>query len=216
MELMTLEKAKAYGFVLPEVGERDQVLHDALSGYLANLRSGTRATKTKATVKASGKKPWRQKGTGRARAGYVSSPLWVGGGVVFGPQPRDFSKKLPKKVKNLAFLKAFAAKITSEELYCLDKVELDEIKTKKIFSLLEGWDGRESCLLVLKLPHRNVLLSGRNIPHLAIVRAQDVNALDLLSYKKVYIEKEALDVFVERAKKLISKNTQNDEGEAVR
>ncbi|WP_048810092.1 50S ribosomal protein L4 [Candidatus Methylacidiphilum infernorum] len=212
MELLTIEKAQDYGLTLPETGQRDQVLHDALVGYLANSRSGTRATKTKATVKASGKKPWRQKGTGRARAGYVSSPVWVGGGVVFGPQPRDFSKNIPKKIKGLALLKAFAAKVRSEEVYCLEKVEMTEIKTKKMLSLLEGWDGKESGLLILKNPSRNVLLSGRNIPHLGIVRAQDVNALDLLGFKKVFLERPAIEVLVERVKKFKREKSQNENG----
>jgi len=201
MELLSREKAEQYGLVFPQIKERDQVLHDALCGYLANIRSGTRATKTKATVKASGRKPWRQKGTGRARAGYVSSPIWVGGGVVFGPQPRDFSKKIPKKIKQLALIKALAAKINDESVLCIDNANLAKIKTKHIFSLLDGWDGKESCLLILKSPNRNVLLSGRNIPHLNIVTAWDVNALDLVSFRKIFIEKEAITILVERIKK---------------
>jgi len=115
-KVLTIEEAKKAGITLIENGKGTQAVHDVVIAMRAARRSGTASTKTKATVNLSGKKPWRQKGTGRARAGYASSPVWVGGGVAFGPHPRDYSKKVPKTVKRLALRKAFSSRIAAGDV----------------------------------------------------------------------------------------------------
>src|SRR4051812_35982234 len=128
--ILTVEAATAAKIPVIENGRYSQVVHDAVVAYRANRRSGTANTKTKAEVNLSGAKPWRQKGTGRARAGYKSSPVWVGGGVVFGPKPRDYSKKLSKTVRRLAFRKALSERINAGDVLTIDKIAMSEIKTK--------------------------------------------------------------------------------------
>src|SRR3954454_2284930 len=128
--ILTVEAAQAANIPVVENGRYTQVVHDAVVAYRANRRSGTANTKTKAEVNLSGAKPWRQKGTGRARAGYESSPVWVGGGVVFGPKPRDYSKKLTKATKRLALRKALSERIKSGDVFVVDGFAVTEPKTK--------------------------------------------------------------------------------------
>src|SRR5271155_5118596 len=129
-KVLTIEEAKKANLTLIENGKGTQAVHDVVVASRAARRSGTASTKTKATVNLSGKKPWRQKGTGRARAGYASSPVWSGGGVVFGPKPRDYSKKVPKSVRRLALLKALSARIMAGDVLVAEDIKVATPKTK--------------------------------------------------------------------------------------
>lgn len=177
-----------------------QALHETIVAYRANRRSGTRGTKTKATVNKSGKKPWRQKGTGRARAGYASSPVWRGGGVVFGPQPHDYSKIIPRKVKALAFKKALSERAKDESLVLVDALSLATTKTKDLVTLLEGFKIEGSALIILEKADQNIYLASRNHLALEVVTADQVNAEDLLRYDKIIVTQGALDKISARLK----------------
>jgi large subunit ribosomal protein L4 len=185
---------KILGFELIKNRKATQALHETIVAYRANRRQGTRATKTKATVAGSGAKPWRQKGTGRARAGYKSSPLWTGGGVVFGPQPRDFSKKIPKKVKSLALKKAISARALSGDILITDTIEVPDPKTRLVTQILknEKIDNFTVLLLPAK-PSQNLKLASRNIKGLTLVSADDVNAEHILKCDKILTTNEALN-----------------------
>src|SRR5712691_8487446 len=128
--VLTVDAAKAASFELIENGRGTQAVHETVVAMRAARRSGTASVKTKATVDLSGAKPWRQKGTGRARAGYKASPIWTGGGVVFGPHPRDYSKKVGKSVRRLAFRKALSERINAGDVLTIDKFVVSELKTK--------------------------------------------------------------------------------------
>ena len=177
-----------------------QALHETIVAYRANRRSGTRGTKTKATVNKSGKKPWRQKGTGRARAGYASSPVWRGGGVVFGPQPHDYSKIIPRKVKALAFKKALSERAKDESLVLVDALSVATTKTKDLVTLLEGFQIEGSALIILEKADQNIYLASRNHLALEVVTADQVNAEDLLRYDKIIVTQGALDKISARLK----------------
>lgn len=165
-----------------------QALHETIVAYRANRRAGTHATKTKATVAGSGKKPWRQKGTGNARSGYKQSPVWSGGGVVFGPHPRDYSKKTNKNVKQLALKKALSARINAGEVYLLDVFTLEKPKTKDLLAKLgDKLDKKISALIVLENPDNNLHLASRNHPGLETTTGDLVNAEQLLRYDRVLI-----------------------------
>src|ERR1700678_1762762 len=152
---------------LIENGIGTQALTETVVAYQANRRAGTHSTKTKATVAGSGKKPWRKKGTGNARAGYKSSPVWSGGGVVFGPHPRDYSKKTNKTVKQLALRKAISSRVSAGEVFLIDPITLSSPKTKGLLAKLkEGFDAKTSALLVIESPDKNLYLAARNHPRL--------------------------------------------------
>jgi large subunit ribosomal protein L4 len=169
------------------------VLHEAVVNYLANQRQGTHATKTRGLVSGGGKKPWRQKHTGRARAGSIRSPLWRGGGIVFGPQPRDYSYDLPKRVKRLAFLSAFNEKIKSNEVVVVDNLMVDKPKTKEMIKILNNLGiMNKSVLVVLSEKDDNVILSARNIPNVDVTRVADLNTYNILRYNFLLITKDAI------------------------
>lgn len=182
-------------------GRGSQALHEAVVAYRANRRSGTRGTKTKGTVRGSGRKPWAQKGTGRARAGYRSSPVWRGGGVVFGPQPRDFSKKLPKKVKRLALQKALSGRIAEGAVLLSETIELSQPKTKELLRRLDFWNRKETLLLVVEKKESAVWLASRNHPLIAVVSAAEVNAEDLLWPDRIVLEQPVLPILDQRLAK---------------
>jgi large subunit ribosomal protein L4 len=202
---MTVPEAKVYNVQGESVGEvhlnekvfgagvRPDVMSDVARALMASKRQGTASTKTRGDASGSGAKPWRQKGTGRARAGCRRSPIWRGGGIVFGPHPRDYSHRVPKKVRRLALKSALSAKVDAGELTVLDELKCAEPRTKSIARVLETLPvGEGKVLIVLAEPDRNVVLSGRNIPRLTIVLADNVNALDLLAVDHVVILKEAV------------------------
>jgi len=165
-----------------------QALHETIVAYRANRRSGTHSTKTKATVAGSGKKPWRQKGTGNARSGYKSSPVWSGGGVVFGPHPRDYSKKTNKAVKQLALKKALSERVNAGEVYLLEPITLAKPKTKELLAQLgDKLEKKVSALLVLETADPNLHLASRNHPGLETTTGDEVNAEQLLRYDRVLI-----------------------------
>jgi large subunit ribosomal protein L4 len=188
---------------LIENGIGTQALHETVVAYQANRRAGTHSTKTKATVAGSGKKPWRQKGTGNARAGYKSSPVWSGGGVVFGPHPRDYSKKTNKAVKQLALRKALSSRVNAGEVYLIDPIVLDRPKTKDLLGKLKdgGHDHKASALFVIEAPDKNLHLASRNHPKLAAVTGDLVNAEQLLRYDKIFVTDGALSKLSARLQK---------------
>ncbi len=170
-----------------------QALHETVVAYRANRRAGTHSTKTKATVAGSGKKPWRQKGTGNARSGYKSSPVWSGGGVVFGPHPRDYSKKTNKSVKLLALRKALSTRVNAGEVYLIEPITLAQPKTKDLVTKLGGDLGKKTtALLVIENPDQNLYLASRNHPHLITVTGDLVNAEQLLLCDKIFVTDGAL------------------------
>jgi large subunit ribosomal protein L4 len=188
---------------LIENGIGTQALHETVVAYQANRRAGTHSTKTKATVAGSGKKPWRQKGTGNARAGYKSSPVWSGGGVVFGPHPRDYSKKTNKNVKQLALKKAISSRVNAGEVYLIDPITLAKPKTRDLVAQLKdgGLDKKTTALLVIENPDQNLYLASRNHPHLITVTGDAVNAEQLLLCDKIFITEGALGKLSARLQK---------------
>jgi len=174
------------------VSAKQGVLHQAVVNFLANQRQGTHATKTKGLISGGGKKPWKQKGTGRARSGSTRSPLWRGGGTIFGPQPRDYSYKLPKKVKRLALMNAFHEKLSSGEIIILDDFSIEKPKTKDVVVILKNLDlQNKSVLIILPEKDDSVVLSARNIPGVHVVRAADVNVYDVIAHAMLLMTKDA-------------------------
>jgi large subunit ribosomal protein L4 len=174
------------------VSAKQGVLHGAVVNFLANQRQGTHATKTKGLISGGGKKPWKQKGTGRARSGSTRSPLWRGGGTIFGPQPRDYSYKLPKKVKRLALMNAFHEKLSSGEVIVLDGFSIEKPRTKDVVAILKNLDlQNKSVLIILPEKDDSVVLSARNIPGVNVVRAADVNVYDVMTHAMLLMTKDA-------------------------
>lgn len=175
-----------------DISPREGITHAAVVNFLANQRQGTHATKTKGLISGGGKKPWKQKHTGRARSGSIRSPLWRGGGTVFGPQPRDYSYKLPKQIKRLAFIKAFQEKLTGGEVVIIDDFNIEKPKTKEMIAILKNLGlNNKSVLIVIPEKNDKVMLSARNIPGVAIMRAADINTYNLYSYNTLLMTKEA-------------------------
>jgi len=168
------------------------LLHEAVMNYLSNQRQGTHSTKTKGFVRGGGRKPWRQKHTGRSRSGSIRSPLWRGGGITFGPQPRDYSYKLPKKVKRLALMTALREKLSSGEMIILDEISFENPKTKNMIMLLKNLHlEKQSVLIVLPDKDDIVGLSARNIPGVHVTRVTDLNTFDVLTHTIILITKKA-------------------------
>lgn len=170
------------------------VVHNAVVNFLANQRQGTHATKTKGLVRGGGKKPWKQKSTGRARAGSNRSPLWRGGGVIFGPQPRDYSYELPKKAKKLALNAVLSGKLSDGEITVIDELIIEKPRTKDMISILKnlGLEG-EKTLIVLPEKNENVMLSARNIPGITVKRASDLNPYEVAVHKRLLMTKQAVE-----------------------
>ena len=167
-------------------------MHLAVVQYLANQRQGTQSTKTRAEVRGGGRKPYRQKGTGRARQGSIRSPQWVGGGVVFAPKPRDYSFKLNKKVKRLALQSALSTKVAEGKIIVLDELTLSEVKTKEMAKVLENIKC-DNALIVMDGTNTNVMLSARNIPAVKTASVSTINVYDLLKYNTLVVTKEAVE-----------------------
>jgi large subunit ribosomal protein L4 len=200
--LSTKDAASKLKVDLIENGIGTQALHETVVAYQANRRAGTHSTKTKATVAGSGKKPWRQKGTGNARAGYASSPVWYGGGVVFGPHPRDYSKKTNKTVKLLALRKAISTRVNAGEVYLIEPITLAKPKTKDLLAKLKGeLEKKTTALLVIENADQNLYLASRNHPHLVTVTGDLVNAEQLLLCDKIFITEGALGKLSTRLQK---------------
>jgi large subunit ribosomal protein L4 len=179
------------------VNPRPHLLHQAVVMQLRNRRAGTAATKSKGFVRGGGKKPWRQKGTGRARAGSIRSPIWVGGGTIFGPQPRDYSFRMPRKARREALLSALSLKHQEGKLIVLDKLELEEAKTKLVASALAELKV-QSALLVVSQSDVKIERAARNLPKIKVLRVEGLNVYDLLRYDHLVLMEDALKLLEER------------------
>jgi large subunit ribosomal protein L4 len=175
-----------------------QLLRDVVVMYEANKRRGTASTKTRSEIAGSGKKPWRQKGTGRARSGTAKSPLWRKGGVTFGPRPRDYCYSMPKQMLRKALASALLAKMKRSEIHVLEGLVFEKPATKEMAGILSNLGLKGSVAIVVGPSDKNVHLSARNIPKVAVRRSSDVNARDILIAKNVLMTKEAFGVLRER------------------
>ncbi len=195
---------KVYNTSAKEVGEievnesvfgieyKPHAIHQVVVAQLANKRQGTKSTLSRSEVRGGGAKPWRQKGTGRARHGSIRSPQWKGGGVVFAHKPRDYSKKINKKLKTLALKSALSEKIRAGELIVIDKIEFKEAKTKFMATILKNFEIEKKALLVMCENDNNVVLAGRNIPILKTLESALINVYDLVSRNKVLVTLDAI------------------------
>ena len=197
---MTKTAAKEAKIAIIEDGRGTQAVHNVVVAMRAARRSGSANTKTKAEVDLSGAKPWRQKGTGRARAGYKSSPIWRGGGVVFGPKPRDYSKKISKSVRRLAFRKALSERIKAGDVLAIAKFVVPEMKTKSFVDLLRKQTDAEKVLIVSDSFDENTFKSARNVKPVKLATASDVNTEQLLAFQKILVTQKALEQLAERTK----------------
>ena len=173
----------------------EAVVHSVLTNYLANQRQGTQSTKTRAEVSGGGRKPWRQKGTGRARQGSIRAPHWFKGGIALGPKPRNYKYKVNKKEKRLAIKSILSSKVLDNQLLVLDKMDLKEIKTKPMAKALKDLKVEGKALILLPEANQNVMLSARNIEGVKALAVNTINVFDLLKYTKLIIT-------VDTAKKL--------------
>ena len=168
------------------------VMHQAVVRQLANQRQGTHASKTRAMVRGGGKKPWKQKGTGRARAGSIRSPLWVGGGVVFGPHPRSHALGMPRKARRLAIRSALSDKVNNGELLIVDQIQFEQPKTKEVLNMLAGFNVMAQKALIVTEGDEIVEKSARNIPGVKAIPSTGLNVYDILYHDKVFITKSAI------------------------
>jgi len=169
------------------------LLRDAIIMYETNRRQGTASTKTRGEIRGGGRKPWAQKHTGRARAGSIRSPLWRGGGVIFGPKPRDYSFSIPRKAKKVALYSAILSKLQDNEVIVIDELVFNSPSTKRMVSLLKALGIVDSCLVIISNEDETIRLSSRNIRKLATKIVSDLNAYDVVRYKRLLITKDALD-----------------------
>jgi len=172
---------------------RKHLLYEIVRMQQANRRAGTASTKTRGFVRGGGKKPWKQKGTGRARAGSIRSPLWVGGATIFGPQPRDYSYRLPSSARKAALRSVLAAKVRDGKLLVLDKITLDAPKTRLLAKLLADLEAPNAVIII---PGRDETLerAARNLPHVKVLRAEGANVYDVLRYDRLLLTQDAVEV----------------------
>lgn len=187
-------------FTLVEGGRATQAVHDTVTAYRANQRSGTACTKTMGDVAGSGKKPWRQKGTGRARAGSFASPLWRGGGVVFGPKPRDFSKKVSRKTKKLSLRKALTERMNAGDVLIVDSLKMDSAKTKAFVEILDKLGLDKSVVIVAPEFEANVRQASRNVQRVELTSSADLNSYQILRGNKILFTREGFSKIEERLK----------------
>jgi len=188
-------------FALVENGRGTQAVHDTVVAYQAAQRSGTACTKTVGEVSGSNKKPWRQKGTGRARAGSNQSPLWPGGGVVFGPKPRDFSKKVNDRTRQLALRKALSERLKAGDVVVVDDLKLGSAKTKEFLSLINALELDGTTLVVSAGVDKNVILASRNIPYVTTTTSESLNTYDVLRPSKLLFTRSAFEKIEARLNK---------------
>ncbi len=199
-KVLTKAAAKEARIDIIDDGRGSQAVHDVVVAMRAARRSGSANTKTKAEVDLSGAKPWRQKGTGRARAGYKSSPIWRGGGVVFGPKPRDYSKKISKSLRRLAFRKALSERIKSGDVLTTEKFAVSELKTKAFVALVKKQTDARKVLLISDTFDQTTLKSGRNVKRVTLATASDVNTEQLLAFEKILVTQKALEQLADRTR----------------
>jgi large subunit ribosomal protein L4 len=188
-------------FPLIEDGKGTQAVHDAVVAYQAAQRSGTASTKNVGEVAGTNKKPWRQKGTGRARAGSVRSPLWAGGGVVFGPRPRDFAKKISRKTRSLALRKALSERLKAGDVVVVDDLKLSSPKTKEFVGVISTLELKGTTLVVSAGNDKNLTLASRNIPTVALATSDSLNTYDVLRPDKLLFTKIAFEKVSDRLTK---------------
>ena len=199
-----MPKVNVYNILGEQVGEielkdtifgvevNEHVLYEVVKNQLANKRQGTQSAKTRAEVRGGGRKPWRQKGTGRARQGSIRAPHWVGGGVTFAPKPRDYSYKVPKKVKRLAMKSALSSKVLNDEIIVLEDLNLEEPKTKEMVKMLVNVKAGKKALIVMDEKDINVVKSAKNIPNVQTVLVNTLNVYDILKFDSFIITKDAV------------------------
>ena len=170
----------------------ENIVHSAVVNYLANQRQGTQNTKTRAEVSGGGRKPWRQKGTGRARQGSIRAPQWIKGGIALGPRPRSYSYKMNKKEKRLAIKSILSSKVAEKELVVLDKLELKEIKTANMVKVLNNVKAEGKTLILLPANNENVQKSARNIEGVKTLTVDTINAYDLVKYKDLVVTEDTV------------------------
>lgn len=203
LDILDCKGARVGEYVIPEgvieLEKGEQAVHDTVVAYLAGQRAGTACTKTRGEVSGGGAKPFRQKGMGRARAGSSRSPVWVGGGTIFGPRLRSFAKKVNKKVLQLALKRALSERIVEGDLVLLDKFELADHKTRNAFAILKNLNvANETVMISLpELDAASVCATG-NIPNVVLRKTDTVNVYELLRFKKLLFTKDALDAFIQR------------------
>ncbi|MGV8154038.1 MAG: 50S ribosomal protein L4 [Alkaliphilus sp.] len=171
----------------------EHVLYEVVKNQLANKRQGTQSAKTRSEVRGGGRKPWKQKGTGRARHGTIRSPLWTGGGVVFAPKPRDYSYTIPKKIKRLALKSALSAKVTNNEMIILEDLSFDAPRTKDMVNILKNLGIKRKALIVMSEKDDMVIRSANNIPGVVTALANTINVYDILKYDNFIITKAAVE-----------------------
>lgn len=177
---------------------REHLLFEIVKMQRANRRAGTAATKTRAFVRGGGKKPWKQKGTGKARAGSTRSPIWVGGATIFGPQPRSYAYRLPKSARRTGLQAALITKHREGELFVVNDIELPEMKTKRMLEFLVRLQMGASVLVVIQEANERIEKSSRNLPGVKVLRCEGLNVYDLLHYRQVLFTREALQKVTER------------------
>src|SRR5947207_5062360 len=180
-------------FALIENGKGTQAVHDAVVAYLANRRMGTACTKNAGEVAGTNRKPWRQKGTGRARAGSFQSPLWRGGGVVFGPRPRDFGKKISKATKQLALRKALSERLKAGDVIVVDDIKLNSPKTREFTGLLSALKVEGTTLVVAPGQDKNLALASRNVPRVEVAASDSLNTYQVLRFDKLLFTRAAFE-----------------------
>jgi large subunit ribosomal protein L4 len=180
-------------FPLVENGKGTQAVHDAVVAYQASQRMGTACTKNVGEVAGTNKKPWRQKGTGRARAGSFQSPLWRGGGVVFGPKPRDFGKKISRNTRQLALRKALSERLRAGDVILLDDLQLESSKTKDFIGVLSALELKGTALIVAQGTSKNLTLASRNLPNVALATSDSLNTYDVLRPDKLVFTRGAFE-----------------------
>lgn len=180
-------------FQLIEDGRGTQAVHDVVTAYRAAQRSGTASTKNAGEVAGTNKKPWRQKGTGRARAGSFQSPLWVGGGVVFGPRPRSFAKKVNARTRQLALRKALSERLKAGDVLVVDDIKLESPKTKEFVGVIKALELKGSALFVANGGDKNLALASRNVPNVALTTSDSLNTYDILRPNKLIFTRSAFE-----------------------
>lgn len=170
----------------------EALVHQAVVMQLANQRLGTHATKTRGLVRGGGRKPWRQKGTGRARSGSTRSPIWVGGGTVFGPQPRSYAFSMPKKQRRLAIKCALSSKVNDQEIFVVDSINFEQPKTKNVVKMLSDFNAEGKALIITADAIENVERSANNIPGVKVITSMGLNVYDLLHHTKIFVAQDAI------------------------
>jgi large subunit ribosomal protein L4 len=204
LAVLNMQNQKVGEVSLPDfffsLERKDHVLHQTILQYLANRRAGTASTKNRSAVTGGGRKPWRQKGTGRARAGTIRSPLWRKGGTVFGPMPRSYSYRLPKKIRRYAFCSALSEKVKENALLVLDELSFERPSTKAFAQMLEGLGAKGKVLVAAKSPSPAVVKSADNLPQVRVVSIDSLNALDICLCDTLILTQEALGLLEDRSK----------------